>query len=154
MITYGIGVPPLIKELQNTHPQVTKPWYTDDAGAGGTFQQMLDKFRDLQARGPAHGYYPEPTKSILVVALGNVAQAEEHFRGLGVRVVTGHRYLGGYIGDGEAERGWLKETIQGWTDSVKILAWVAQKHPQSTYAGLQNFLPAGVGFRAGGDPGS
>ena len=62
------------------------------------------------------------------MAPGNVAQAEEHFRGLGIRVVTGNRYLGGYIRDRETERGWLRGKIQGWTDSVKNLAWVAQKH--------------------------
>ena len=41
------------------------------------------------------GYYPEPTKSILVMPQGNVARVEEHFRGLRIRVVKGHRYLGG-----------------------------------------------------------
>ena len=113
MIAYGIGVLPLIRELQGAHPRVTQPWYADDAGAGGTFQQILEHFRDLQEWGPARGYYPEPTKSILVVAPGNVARAEEHFRGLGIRVVTGHRYLGGYILDREAEESWLKEKIKG-----------------------------------------
>ena len=42
--------------------------------------------------------------------------------------------------DAEAERRWLREKIQGWTESVKILAGVAHKHPQSAYAGLQNYL--------------
>ena len=74
------------------------------------------------------------------MAPGNVAQAEEHFRGLGIRVVTGHRYLGGYIGDGEAEMSWLKANIKGWTESVTILAGVARKHPHSAYAGLQKSL--------------
>ena len=41
----------------------------------------------------------------MVVAPGNVARAEEHFRGLGIRVVTGHHYLGGFIGDADAEKG-------------------------------------------------
>ena len=77
MIAYGIGVLPLIRELRNAQPRVTHPWYADDAGAGGTFQQILEHFRDLQARGTSRGYYMEPTKSILVVALGNVARAEE-----------------------------------------------------------------------------
>ena len=107
------GVLFLIRELCNAHPRVTQPWYADDAGAGGMFQQILEPFRELQARGPACGYYPEPTKSILVVAPGNVARAEEHFWGLGIRVVTGHRYLGNYIGDGEAERWWLMEKYKG-----------------------------------------
>ena len=81
MIAYGIGVLSLIWKLRDSHPCVTQPWYADDAGAGGTFQQVLAHFLDLQAWGPARGYYPEPTKSILVVAPGNVAWAEEHFRG-------------------------------------------------------------------------
>ena len=140
MIEYDIGVLPLIRELRNAQPRVNQPWCADDAGAGGTFQKILEHFRDLHARGTARGYYPDPTKSILVVDPGNVAWAEEHFRGLGSRVVTGHRYLGGYIGNGEAERGWLKDKIQGWTESVKILAGVAQLHPQSAYAGLQKSL--------------
>ena len=118
IIAYGISVPPFIRELQGAHPWVTQPWYSDDAGAGGKFTNIMEHLRDLQARGLAQGYYPEPTKSILVVAPGNVARAEEHFRGLGIRVVTGHRYLGGYIGDKEAEERWLAEKIKGWTESV------------------------------------
>ena len=74
------------------------------------------------------------------MAPGNVARAEEHFRRLVIRVVTGHRYLGSFIGDVEAERKWLKEKVQGWTESVSVLAEVAHKHPQSAYAGLQKSL--------------
>ena len=85
----------------------------------------MEHLRDLQARVPARGYYPEPTKSILVVAPGNIAWAEEHFWGLGIKVLTGHRYLGGYIGDKEAEGRWLAAKIKGWTESVDILAGVS-----------------------------
>ena len=100
----------------------------------------MEHLRDLQAWGPTRGYYPDPNKSILVVAPGNVSQAEEHFQGLGIRVVTGHRYLGGYIGDKEAEGRWLAENIKEWTESVEILAGVSPKHPQSAYAVLQKSL--------------
>ena len=82
-VNKNIGVLPLIKELRNAYPRFTQPCYTDEAGAGGTFQQVQEHFRDLQARGPARGYYPEQTKSILVVALKNIARAEEHFRDSG-----------------------------------------------------------------------
>ena len=99
MIAYGIGILPLIWELREAHPRVTQPWYADDAGAGGTFADVQAHFQDLQAWGPVRGYYPEPTKSILVVTPGNVARAKEHFRGMGIRVVTGHSYLRGYLGD-------------------------------------------------------
>ena len=79
MITYGIGVLPLIWELREAHPRVTQPLYADDRGAGGTFAEVHAHFQDLQVRGPARGYYPELTKSILVVTPGNVAWDKEHF---------------------------------------------------------------------------
>ena len=53
MIAYGIGVLPLIRELQNAHPWFTQTWYADGVGAGGMFQQILEHLRDLQAMGPA-----------------------------------------------------------------------------------------------------
>ena len=76
MIIYGIGLLPLIRELWDAHPRVTQPWYADDAGAWGTFKLILAHFRDLQAQGPPRGYFPEPTKRILVVALRNMAREE------------------------------------------------------------------------------
>ena len=90
MIAYGIGVLPLIWELREAHSRVTQPWYADDAGAGGMFNNIQAHFQDLQVWGPVRDYYPEPTKSILVVTPGNVARAKEHFRGMGIRVVMGH----------------------------------------------------------------
>ena len=140
MIAYGIGVFPLIWDLLGAHPRATQPCYADDAGAGGMFKDVQAHFQDLQARGLARGYCPEPTKSILVVAPGKVALAEEHFRGLCIRMVTGHQYLGDFLGDIAVEREWLEKKVQGWKESVQILAGVALKHPQSAYEGLQNPL--------------
>ena len=39
MIAYGIGVPPLIRDLRRDHPYVTQPWYADDAGGVGDLRQ-------------------------------------------------------------------------------------------------------------------
>ena len=85
-------------------------------------------FRDLQLRGPARGYFPDPTKSILVVAERNVPRAKEYFRGMGVQVVTGSRYFGGFIGERETEDQWIKAKVEGWEESVRKLAGVAHKH--------------------------
>ena len=37
MITYGLGILPIIQDLRSTHSRVAQPWYNDDAGAGGNF---------------------------------------------------------------------------------------------------------------------
>ena len=99
MITYGIGVLPLIRDLSRDHPRVTQPWYADNAGARGEFEDVMAHFRYLQLRGPFRGYFLEPAKSILVVAERNVPWAKEYFLGMGVQVVTGSQYLGGFIGE-------------------------------------------------------
>ena len=97
-------------------------------------------FRYLQLRGPARGYFTEPTKSILVVAERNVPRSKEYFRGMGLQVVTGSRYLGGFIGERETEDQWVKDKLEGWAEFVGTLDGVAHKHPQSAYAGLQKSL--------------
>ena len=74
------------------------------------------------------------------MAPGNVALAEEHYRGLWIWVMRGHHYLGGFIGDAEAEQDWLGGGKRGWSELVKVLAEFAHKHPQSAYAGLQKSL--------------
>ena len=102
MITYGIGVLPITRDLRRDHPRVMQPWYAGNAGAVGEFRDIMAHYRDLQLRGPALGYFLNPTKSILVMAERNAPQAKEYFRGMGVQVVTWSRYLGGFIGELEA----------------------------------------------------
>ena len=67
MIAYGIGILPLIKNLKWEIPDVTHPWYADDAGAVGTFARIETYFYLLAHQGPEWGYHSEPTKSILIV---------------------------------------------------------------------------------------
>ena len=55
---------------------------------------------------------------------------------MGIQVVTGHQYLGGFIGDREAEKRWLSRKITGWANSVETLLGVSRKYPQSAYAKL------------------
>ena len=68
--------------------------------------------------------------------LQNVARADDFFRGMGIKLVTGSRYLGGFFGDKESEDSYLAEKLQGWKESVKTLSGVSRKHLQSAYAGL------------------
>ena len=89
MIYYGIGILLLICELRTAHTHVTQPWYTNNAGAGVTFDALQEHMRDMLVRGPPLGYLPYLTNSLFVVSLWNVQRAEAHLRGMGVLVVTG-----------------------------------------------------------------
>ena len=59
---------------------------------------------------------------------------------MGIKVVTGSRYLGGFVGEREAEASWIKEKVEGLDESFRTLAGVARKHLQSAYSGLQKSL--------------
>ena len=52
--------------------------------------------------GPDYGYYFKPQKTILVVDLRKEVEANRLFGELGVKVVTGQRFLSGLIGDQES----------------------------------------------------
>jgi hypothetical protein len=98
-------------------PAVKQPWYyADDAGAGGSFTDLRGiLYLWLQELGPAYGYFPEPSKSILIVRAHNRTRAKSSLDDLGFKVQTGSRYLGGYIGskaDGEL---WVQEKVTFWT---------------------------------------
>ena len=86
MIAYIIGVLPLIREFQRAHPRVTQLWYADDAVAGGKFEHIQAHLRDFLERGPSRGYYPEPTKSFLVLAPGMKPGCRSSFAGCALRL--------------------------------------------------------------------
>jgi hypothetical protein len=76
MFAYGIGILPLIRQLKAEFPHVDQSWYADDAGAGAKFDKIERFFRRLCKIGPLFGYYPEPTKSILIVRQHNLEEAQ------------------------------------------------------------------------------
>jgi hypothetical protein len=69
MFAYGIGILPLICQLKAGFPQVEQPWYADDAGAGAgaKFDEIERFFWRLWEICPLFGYYPDLTKSLLIM---------------------------------------------------------------------------------------
>ena len=104
MILYAIGLLPIIKQLKLDLPNLFQPWYADDGAAGGCWDDILRWYDALGRIGPPRGYFPEPSKSIIIVHPSKIHQAKEKFRNLGLKVMTGHRYLGGYVGCADSEK--------------------------------------------------
>ena len=59
-----------------------------------------------------------------------MARSEEFFLGMVIMVVTGIRYLIGFIGDQAVENTWLDEKVQKLADPERTLFGVAHKHLQ------------------------
>ena len=114
MISYGIGILPLITNLKQEIPEVTQPWYADDAGALGAFTRIGTNFNLITRQGLGCRYYPEPSKSVLIVHLDNIEAVKdfgEHHR---FKFCKGANYLGGYIGADESKSDWLRECTLTW----------------------------------------
>ena len=134
MIAYEIGILPLIKNLKWEIPDVTQPWYADNAGSLGKFARLDTYFDSLTRQGLGRGYYPEPSKIVLIVRPENL-EAGKVFRARHVfKVCTGARYLGGYIGDGDSKQYWLRESTLTWDMNIHTIRKTMGKYPQESYA--------------------
>ena len=134
MIEYGIGILPLIKNLKREVPDVTHPWYADNAGALGTFSRIETYFDSLTRQGPGCGYYTKLSKSILIVHLENPESGKEFGERHGFKVCTDARYLGVYIRDDDSIRDWLRERTLVWEEKINTIRKTAGKYPQESYA--------------------
>ena len=70
----------------------------------------------------------------------NVPRADSFFWGYGLQIVTGSRYLGGFVGTETYQAWWLEEKVAGWRESVATLDGVVRWHLQTAYTGLQKSL--------------
>ena len=125
MNMYAIAVRPLIDHLDNfiqispgqpgvqfpqdddgiperTNAQkVRQCWYADDSAAGGSIAGLKLWLDELCSVGPGYGYYPKPSKSVLIVKNDPVTleRARTTFAEYDIAITTdGDRHLGAAIG--------------------------------------------------------
>ena len=66
--------------------------------------------------------------------------AKEKFKDLKLNIVTGYRFLGGFIGNEDDVNKWLNQKVDVWVKSVEKLASVAQHEPQAAYVAFTKSL--------------
>ena len=76
MVGYDLLVLPFIHQLQRDFPDAASPWYAGDAMAAGAIEDVMKYFHRLCELGPSYGYFPEESKSILVVKARDTREAE------------------------------------------------------------------------------
>ena len=135
MAFYAVGVLPLILKLRDFERWV-QVWYADDANNCAKLSLLREWFDMLLAAGPAFGYFPQPSKSVLVVADCDVPEAKRLFDDLSIMICTSHRLLGGHVGSSSGKMDYVQSKVDFWTQCVSRLADVASKQPQDAYAAL------------------
>ena len=138
MSLYGVALMPLASKMRAAIPEALQPWYCDDAGAAGEALPNARCLDFLVKFGPAYGYFPEPGKSHYICKAEDEPAARLAFEGYGLEInySRGQRYLGGFIGSAQKKEEWLGGMVGKWVNAVKTLSVVAERYPQTAYAGF------------------
>ena len=122
MFCYAVATIPLIRELDD--PSLWRQlWFADDSSVIGDISILktwLDKLLVIQCVGPHFSYYPEPSKSSLIVKISLMPSAEQLFNVSDVRIVQSGRFLGGVIGD-QAGVAFMKSKVCEWLCYVELM---------------------------------
>ena len=139
MAFYALGVLPLIVQLKDLDKWI-QIWYADDANNCGKLPLLREWFDMLVTKGPDFGYFPEPSKSILVVAECDIPEAERLFSDIGIQICTSSRILGGHVGSSTGRKEYIQQKVLSWVHHVDCLAEAAGSQPQDAYAALTKSL--------------
>ena len=145
MLMYSIAVMPLIKSIR-CKEKYLQCWHADDSACAGKLFHIHSWLNRLLQLGPAYGYFAEPTKSFLVVTKQYEEEAKELFKDHVVIVVSGHRFLGGVIGDKDSQKSYIHGKVDGWVKCVQHLSHAATKTPQAAFASMTKSLQCEWGF--------
>jgi hypothetical protein len=150
MAMYAIALVPLLKQLLPLCKQV---WFADDATGCDEFLMLRKWFDTLVEKGPLYGYFPKPSKCILLAKPDRVAQAQKVFKGSGIDILTegakdsgveiittGTRHLGAAVGTEAYKQGYVKKKVDAWIKCVKTLATIAATEPHAAYSAYTHCL--------------
>ena len=133
MAMYAIATIPMIQKIAND--VVHQIWYADDAAVGGKLGCIRKWWDDIQACGPKYGYFPNPTKTRLVVKEHLLSEATNLFHDTGISVTdSGTRYLGAAIGTPTFVKSFVDEKVKCWVDEICLLSKIAADECQTAYA--------------------
>ena len=109
--------------------------FVDDLGGAGKLAEVRQWWDNVRHYGPMFRYYPNPSKSCLVVKDEEYNSATEIFQDTGVNITSSWRkYLGGFIGKVDEHRKYVKTIVDGWIEKIKLLLNIAKSEPQAAYA--------------------
>ena len=139
MAMYAIAITPLIQRLGDR--TTTQVWYADDATAGGSLNHLKAWWDCISAIGPDYGYYPNASKTWLIVKEASLEEATALFQGTGVSItVEGKRHLGAAIGTSSFVENYVRRKVSGWVREVERLSRIATTQPHAAYAAFTHGL--------------
>ena len=106
-------------------------WFADDATGAGSFGNLKRWWAVLSSSGPDFGYYPNASKTYLVVKDGLEEQAKSIFAETNMIITSaGKRHLGAAIGARAFTEDYVLKKVQNWVEEIEFLAHIADSYPQ------------------------
>ena len=79
MAMYALAITPLIHQLSSRCSGVQQVWFADDATGASTCTNLKSWWNELSRQGPAFGYYPNRSKTYLVIKQEHETSARQLF---------------------------------------------------------------------------
>ena len=98
--------------------------------------------KNLIEEGPAFGYFPEASKSFLIVDKQYAEEAHHIFDKHSITILEGKKFLGGFNGDGNEKDIYLKKKELEWVNKIEKTSFVSKTEPQWALSGLIKSLQA------------
>ena len=134
MAMYALAVVPLIRQLRAHVPEACQAWFADDATAVGPLSSLLQWWRHLSSVGPDFGYFPNASKTVLIVKPEHLAAAESIFANTNIQITAqSQRHLGAALGTRSFTGAYVSQKVATWTAEVTALASVASTRPHAAY---------------------
>ena len=109
--------------------------YADDATGASTCRRLKLWWNEQTKYGPSFGYYPNASKTYLVVKEKHKSSARETFAGTDVHLTThGGRHLGAALDSKTFIEEYMNDEVHRWTKNIIDLARVALSQPHAVYA--------------------
>ncbi len=138
MAMYAIGTYPLIRKLDGIANQV---WYADDSAAGSSLENIKKWWNALAEKGPLYGYYPNGSKTHVLVKPTLLDKAKEKFRDTKIVVSSeGERYLGAAIGTASYCRTFADQKVECFTAEVERISEIAKTQPHVAHSAFTHGL--------------
>ena len=129
MAIYALGIRPLIDNLREAvdHAKCKQSWYADDSSAGGQLTEMKTWWDQLRTMGPKYGYYPQASKTILIVKERFEAKAKAIFGKSGIKISTrDEQHMGAVVGSERFKDEYVSNKVEKWVQDIEQLSNIAK----------------------------
>ena len=117
-------------------------WYADDSAATGTVQQLRALWERLTKYDPDFGYYPNASKTWIVVKPEHHNEATKAHAESGINITSeGRPYLGAAIGSESYITEYVSNKVKKWSSNLTtLISNIAKSQPHAAFAALTNGL--------------